>query len=70
MAGERIASDFARFNFGLQNQQNVGTLTWMIQIRQWAIHMVKSKRPVVAYYNVEGESTKKQTNEWQTSRRR
>ena len=41
MADERTASNFTWFNSGLRNRQNVGTLTRMIQIRQWALHMVR-----------------------------
>ena len=41
MADERTASNFTWFNSGLRNRQNVSTLTWMIQIRQWALHLVR-----------------------------
>ena len=41
MADERTASNFTWFNSSLRNQQKVETLTWMIQIRQWVLHVVR-----------------------------
>ena len=41
MADERMASNFTWFNSSLCNQQKVETLTWMIQIRQWVLHVVR-----------------------------
>jgi len=41
MADERTASNFTWFNSSLRNRQDIGTLTWMIQIRQWALHLVR-----------------------------
>jgi len=41
MADERTASNFTWFNSSLRNRQSVGTLTWMTQIRQWLLHLVR-----------------------------
>lgn len=41
MADERTVSNFTWFNSSLRNRQKVGTLTWMIQIRQWVLHLVR-----------------------------
>ena len=40
MADERTASNFTWFNSSLRNRQKVETLTRMIQIRQWTLHVV------------------------------
>lgn len=45
MVDERTTSNFTWFNSGLRNRQNVSTLTWMIQIRQWALHLVRLSAP-------------------------
>jgi hypothetical protein len=42
MADERTVSNFTWFNSSLRNRQNVGTLTRMIQIRQWVLHLGES----------------------------
>ncbi|KAF9784289.1 ribonuclease H-like domain-containing protein, partial [Thelephora terrestris] len=60
MADERTVSNFTWFNSSLRNRQNVATLTWMIQIRQWALHLQNKKakpltKPVVAFYDIEEE---------------